>query len=206
MMFRQSLMVLLASTVLVHPSAWAVPLCIEGTASANSAVIGSCPAGDGLTLAGKGATITIRVGSVENPIPNIPASQIWLVGGHPDGTRLSICGGTEGTQADGPTDENGITTFSGALAVGGCDDDLSIRVLSYILGEPTPNCDIIQVPVEVRSVDLNKDGTVNVADFSAFGALYQNGQYDSCVDFNGDGQENIADFAFYATHNGHSCE
>jgi len=168
----------------------------------------ACPQGDGQTLASKGLTISIQVldPTTLQPVAGIPANQIWLVGAH-DG--LTLCGGSAATHADAATDANGRTTFSGALAVGGCDDGLYVVVQGLILANPNGCDQLIVVPIAVHSVDINGNGTVNGPDFAQFGVWYQNGVYDACADFNGDGQDSGPDFSMFAFHyqngNGHHC-
>ena len=184
----------------------------EGTATSNSGVLMACPKGDGPTLVSKGLTISVRVlnAFTHQPIEGIPANEMWLVGSH-DG--LYLCGGSAATHADGATNLDGRTTFSGPLAVGGCDEGLYVVIQGSILvtesSEPYGPCNLITVPIAVRSVDLypqpgsftpGGDGVVSLSDWSLFVSLYQNGNYDKCADFDGSGQESIGDLTFMQAH------
>jgi len=130
---------------------------------------------------------------------------MWLVGAH-DG--LSLCGGSAATHADAATDSQGRTTFSGALAVGGCDDGLLVVVQACVLKDVNTGSPFI-VPISVRSVDLypqpgsytpGGDGVVSLSDWSLFINLYQNGNYDKCADLDGIGGESIGDLTFMQAH------
>jgi hypothetical protein len=186
-------------------SAQVLDLCY-GVITANSGVLPSCPKGDGFTLAQKNLTISVQVlNRNHDPVPGIPAEEMWLVGVN---DRISLCGGSAATNADGPTDSQGRTTFSGALAVGGNDDGLYVVVQGCVLKSVTTDIPII-VPIAVRSVDLypqpafptpGGDGVVSLSDWSLFISLYQNGSYDKCADFDGSGLENIGDLSFMQAH------
>jgi len=188
-----------------------------GTATSNSGVLMACPNGDGPTLDSKNLTISVRVlnGFTHLPVSGIPAAEMWLVGSN-DG--LYLCGGSAATDADAATDSEGRTTFSGALAVGGCDDALYVVIQGSILAtetsQPYGPCTLITVPISVRSADLypqpgayapGGDGSIGLSDWSLFTSLYQNGTYDKCADFDGTGAENIGDLAFIRAHYDHHC-
>lgn len=201
--------------------------CIHGEASSNGGVILACPKGDGPTLASKGLTISIRVldGS-GNPVVGLPKKDMWLTA--EDLVHCYIGGATERPLliADAPTDTAGRTTFSGALMGSGCGEaGLSVLVrinhggtpVTYILSQDLPGdnppfeCAVPwQLPIMVRSPDLNGDGAVTLSDFSLFSAVYQNGPFDTCYDFDGSGTMNAPDLAMFSSHYGngqptHQC-
>ncbi len=181
-------------------------VCAFGSASANSGVFKACPKGDGPTLLSMGLTISVRVvnPTTHQPISGIPAKDIRLEGA---GGGLYFCGGpmAAGNHADSATDSNGETTFSGAFAVGGCDQGLVVVVQgNRLVPENTDplNCtgQYITLPIKVRSTDLNGDGAVTLSDWSQYVALYQNGAYDDCADFDGNNIESIGDLTYMQAH------
>jgi hypothetical protein len=60
---------------------------------------------------------------------------------------------------------------------------------------PNPTLPVLGPGAAVCAVDINGDGSVNVADFLAYLALYSAG--DPRADFNADGSVNVADFLAY---------
>ena len=86
----------------------------------------ACPEGDGSMLADGGNEIVVVVRDLaELPVPNIPATDIWLFGCT---SGLQLCGGAGSISADSTTGSNGQTTISGRLAVGGCDSGVNVIV------------------------------------------------------------------------------
>jgi len=164
-----------------------------------------CPAGDGPRLDEFGGVITVVVRDIAGfPIAGIPASDFWLYG-CADG--LVLCGGSHAIDADGPTDLQGQTTISGAMAAGGCDDGLWVIVQGIVLSDPA-DCGVpLCLPYTVRSPDITADLVVNLADFSAFAVGYISPPkpYNKCLDFNCDGVVNLVDFARFAAHYLHQC-
>ena len=93
-----------------------------------------CPQGDGTSLGGAGATISVTVKDATGaPVPGIPAADFWLIGCN---DALTLCGGSGSSNADAATDGAGQTTISGGLAAGGCDTGLSHVVQGVVIAEP----------------------------------------------------------------------
>jgi hypothetical protein len=160
-----------------------------------------CPLGDGdlLTSArlyGGGTTdatvtLTLLDGNTD-PIPGYLATDLWL-----DANGIVLC--TDGSDADADTDVNGITTWTGALAAGGCSDDGSTNV--WVNGSS-----LLQAPLSIlmNSPDMNGDLIVNLTDVVLFAGFY-NGAYAYCADFYWDGILNLSDIVLLAQHIGHTC-
>ena len=89
-----------------------VDLCLS-TVSASEGCVFVCPAGDGQTLADRGAVIDVTIlDDYGEPIVGIPASDFWVIGCE---DNLVLCGGSASINADGPTDGSGHTTISGTI-------------------------------------------------------------------------------------------
>ncbi|UCG52792.1 MAG: hypothetical protein JSW58_04360 [Candidatus Latescibacterota bacterium] len=171
----------------------------NSTASSPGGCVMVCPAGDGENLSDDGATITVTVNDgVGNPIAYIPASDFWLIG-CADG--LVLCGGSASSNADGPTDDNGITTISGTIAAGGYDGGLEVVVQGVLIG-----CPVICLPITVPSVDISGDLAVTLIDFAMFAQSYPPQPYDPSCDFNCDGLVDLVDFSKFAFHFYDPCE
>ena len=107
------------------------------------------------------ATITVTILDMYgDPIVGYPAEEIWLEG--PPGSELVFCFG--GSLADGPTDQNGQTTFSQAVQAGGHlysdapPDGLNVLV-SGLIAESSSLWQI-----SVNTSDIDGDLLVNIAD------------------------------------------
>jgi hypothetical protein len=179
--------------------------CCKSTITYNSGNIIVCPAGDGENLSNKNCTIHLTVIDYQNnPVPGIPAEDIWLVGGEADWYH---CGQPSRTiDADAPTDANGYTTISGTLKGSGCTDQLYVVVQSCRVDD----CVIpgyYALDIKVRSPDLDLNGTIDIVDMSIFMSHYYpiGNPYDKCSDFNDDGIVDIIDFSIFAEHYQHSC-
>lgn len=183
---------------------------VDGCRSTSSCWAGAmivCPAGDGHQLADQGATIYVTARDYYGaPIPNIPALDWWLIGCN-DG--LALCGSAFSSSADGPTDANGNTTISGAIAAGGCDIGLSVVVQGVVL-EDYPACTqgsyTFQChPIEVRSPDVTGDLIIDLLDFSVWAPSFLNAAAPPCHDFSYDGVVDIVDFGIFGGHFLHNC-
>jgi hypothetical protein len=169
-----------------------------------------CPEGDGPPLGAmfplsSNATITVTVrGFNGEPIPNVPASDFWLIGAF---GGLSLCGGHTAINATGPTDANGVTTIASAMSGGGCDIGLYVVVQGVVLADPEGCAAPILVDIPTRSPDVDGDGQVVALDFNHFGNAWVplGGIFNPCVDFNCDGEINIVDFSVFGTHWKHDC-
>lgn len=160
-----------------------------------------CPACDGDRLdnaqdcsgGNVDATITLTVLDINfDPVVGYPAADMYLVAN-------GLCWCTDFI-ADGPTDVNGQTTFTGSPCAGGCSDDNSTNV--YI----SPHGVLTQpgLPIWFNSPDMNCDFVVNLSDVVIFAGIFY-GTYDYCADFYCDGLINLSDVVVFAVHMGHVC-
>jgi hypothetical protein len=171
----------------------------------------ACPQGDTETFIQAGFSWSIVVNDlVGQPIPDIPASDFWLIDCDPI-NNLALCGGSASTAADSATNDSGATTMGDAtLAAGGCADGLSMVVQGFILGPaPGPGCPAYCWDILVRTPDLDGNLEVNLVDLSIFATCYPPQPYDPCCDFDCSGLVNLQDLARFAFHfgpPGHSCQ
>ncbi|UCH84480.1 MAG: hypothetical protein JSW50_01960 [Candidatus Latescibacterota bacterium] len=184
-----------------------VDLCGSTAMSAGGCLV-TCPEGDGYRLSDIGATIQVTVVYQGEPVPNIPATDFWLIECDPV-DELILCGGSQSASADGPTDAAGQTTISGTIAAGGCAESLALIVQGVLIYDPSTNCEtILCLPIKARSPDLNLDLVVNLSDLALFAVPFSSGVYDACADFNCDqkvGLQDLSTFAFHYGPPGHSC-
>lgn len=154
------------------------------------------PDGSGPTLASQGAAITVTVlDPTGTPVPGFPAEDIYL---HIAGTLdFAVC--QDGTIADGPTDANGRTTFTGALLAGGSTFH-GLQV--YLSGMPLVGPSL---PLDVVSCDMNGDLTINLVDVANFAQVHASGSYHPTADFFFDGRIDLADIGTLALHLGAVC-
>lgn len=144
------------------------------------------------------ATITVTLlNPVGNPVVGFPLEDVWVE---------SIDGGLQfcaTVNADADSDGSGVTTFSGALAVGGNTivangGGLQIMVLgSALIG---PGLDL-----NVLTPDLDGDQVVGLSDTVLFVPLYTGGAYDPTIDFYFDGIINLSDLVQYASGLNTAC-
>jgi hypothetical protein len=180
----------------------------NSSASGASGVLFACPQSDGDQLSGSGLTITVTVKDdvlpTGNPIPGIPAADIWLIGCN---DLLTLCGGSGAISASAPTDINGVTTIVQDLAAGGCDNGgVRVVVQGIVIGAGI--CGDPCVLISVRSADINGNLVINLVDFATFGTGYPSPPkvYNPCIDYVAPfGTVNLPDFAKYGTHNNHAC-
>jgi hypothetical protein len=157
----------------------------------------TCPSGDGPTLASIGATITITVMSMcpewtePQPIPGIPSHDIWLWS-----EDMVLCGGSASSNADGPTDAEGMTTISGPVASGGYAQSVNVVVMGILIGEMTN--------LSVVSPDIDGDLAVGLVDLAEFASAFF-GAYDPRADMDGNGAINLTDLVLFAGHFWHDC-
>lgn len=133
------------------------------------------------------ATITVTlVDSELEPIVGYPREDLWLE---------SACGGlvfpSLGTAPAAGTDVNGQTTWSGAIAGGGCTAPESV-IMVMVAGSPLND----QLGLSVNSADMNGDLVVDMHDFAAWAELFGSAEY--CGDFNFDGVVDLYDMAIFA--------
>jgi len=192
--------------VLPNIEVWAgdKPTPCNSTITAQPGVICACPEGDGTSLASAGLTITLIARDAANLPCRIPATDMWLIGCSDD--LLALCGGPVATAASQATDADGRTTFTGALAVGGCDPGgVQVVAMGLILGG---GCGVPCIPIKVKSVDIDRNLVVDLVDFASFGAGYTSPPktYNECIDYTAPfGSVTLPDFAKFGTHAGHTC-
>lgn len=161
-----------------------------------------CPACDGdllerarsCTMGFVDATITVTVRDAQNnPIAGFPATDLLL-------TANGLCFCPPGKIADGPTDANGETTFTGTLCAGGCSHDNSLTVLINGMPIPPPG-----LPIWFNSPDMNCDLVVNLSDVALFAACFMAPGYRYCCDLSYDCVINLSDVVVFSSHFGHYC-
>jgi len=163
-----------------------------------------CPAGDGLTLASIGATITVRLRDVTGMIPivGVPASDYWLFDCN---DQVALCGGSNSINADAASDADGMATISDAIAAGGQGDG----TLVFVQGVFIEDCDFnpLCLPIVWRSPDINGDLIVDLVDFSIFGPAFPSppSTYNPAADMDNDGIVDIVDFSIFGGHFLHRC-
>jgi hypothetical protein len=169
----------------------------EAAGPATLKVIQITPAALGSNLGAVGATVTVTVRDGNGDvIVGYPFQDMSL--DCDIDVQLNFCPG--GSTADGNTDINGQSTFSGNLAGGGWST-AGLRVL--LGGTPVTNGGGIAaglLDIDVNSADLNGDRTVNIADVGNFAADFGAGVYSFRSDLVADGVLNIADVGNFATH------
>jgi hypothetical protein len=167
-----------------------------------------CPEGDGDHLSNIGATIHLTVVDENQPIPNIPAADVWLIGCDPLEDMI-LCGGSASSNADHPTDQQGQTTISGPIEAGGCSDGLAVVVQGVIIMDPDDGCSAwLCLPINARSPDIDANNVVDLPDLALFAAVFAGGPYERCMDLNCDGNVGLQDLALFAAHfqgARHSC-
>jgi hypothetical protein len=155
------------------------------------------------------ATITLTLlDTFGNPIFQYPFEDMWL---ETDDGGLLLCNG--GSTADGSTDVNGETTFSGALfAGGGSYYDKTIpsneQTIVIVDGDPLTSAGSA-LDIIFNTADLSRDLIVGVQDTALFKPRYINGTtmglYDYSVDFYFDEQITLSDLVLYAGVSNTTC-
>jgi len=144
------------------------------------------------------ASITVYcVDGYMDPIPDYPAEDIWLEW---YGGTVVFCVG--GNIADGPSDANGMTSFTASPRAGGYGDTEGGHGLQVVMNG-TP---LMQPPfaIAANSPDLTGDLVVDIADVAKFTQLWFS-DYDYRIDFYWDGIINIADVALFVQGLGSAC-
>ena len=148
----------------------------------------NCPAGDGETLAEHGVGQTLVLG-----VSGLPASQFeidgWIRG------DVGDCVPSVLTASEGPP---GTYTLDGTIAAGGwTQSGLIIKAQGSTVSGP--------LPIEVKSVDINGDGRVDLGDIGDFALDFYSLPVNPRSDFTCDGFIDLADIGIIAIHNGHRC-
>ena len=153
------------------------------TASSAAGGIYIFPDGNGETLAGVGAIVTVTLRDANNdPVVGYPKENIWIESANPG--ELAFC--TGGNIADANTDALGVTTFSGSFAGGGCTQG-GLQVV--VDGVPLASSPL---EIDVNSPDINGDLRVDLCDLGPFAASFH-GAYSFCADYQHNGMINVAD-------------
>jgi hypothetical protein len=154
------------------------------------------PDGSGETFAAAGIHISVRVRDCDGqPLVGVPASSIVLYS-----STLCICPG--GNIADGPTDSEGRTTFSGTIRGGGCTESLTV----YVDGVPAGT-----IPVGTNSADVPPQSpcAIDASDHNIelrLGTRVGDSLYRICSDLNEDGVIDLFDLIMYGAHLGAACD
>jgi len=160
-----------------------------------------CPAGDGRRLDAAlddggsvvDATITVHMfDEFGDPIVGVPAEDIWL-----ESTQGHLVYPPDGTIADRPSDENGITVFQEPLLAGG-HSSADERVVVFVVGDPVP----YELDLAFNSPDIDGDLAIDLTDVALFAGDYFGG-YDARSDLQRDGALDLADLALLAAHYTH---
>lgn len=194
--------------LLAAPAAANLPDLTLSTASVDAAAacVFSIPDGSGQPLSAAmnsaggpvDATITVTLlNPVGNPVVAFPLEDVWLES--LDG-NLQFCAQVN---ADADSDVSGMTTFSGALAVGGntiVANGGGLKVM--VLGSSLIGSDLA---LNVLTPDLDSNLVVGLSDTILFVPLYTGGGYDPSVDFYFDGVLNLSDLVQYASGLNTAC-
>jgi hypothetical protein len=162
---------------------------------------GGDPLSGARTLAGDPVDATVHVylyGELGDPVVGFPPEDIWLestAGG------LRACGPL-GTIADGPTDVDGYTSFSGAPSAGGHSSS-GERLRVYVAGTPVGCCDL---DIRFNSPDIDGSLQVDLTDLVLFSQLYTGGVYDHAADLYADGVLNLSDVLVFSLHYAATCD
>jgi len=152
---------------------------IYSTATSAAGVHAACPGGDGDLLSANGLTITVTlIDNTQVPVPNMPATDMWLADCGPGG--LVLCSPTASPFVGGVTDASGMIVLDGRLAASGCDNS---GLYVVVQGLRIPTC----VPIEVRTPDFKSPGAPGPP--ACGGDIL-------CPD----GQVTLADLAYFLTH------
>lgn len=201
-MSKQSLSLTLLQLLagLVPASAWSIPDCSASRVVVRYAqtftgiyrtgepkdVVSISPNGLGGTLAQSGITIEVHLECDGSVLAGLPAEQIVLF-------HSGLCMCTP-LAADHASDAEGNTQFTGAIAGGGCVNQLVVYAGGVGVGI---------APVKVNSPDTG-NCFVDSSDLSAFasklGKRYPNPAYSICFDYNEDGYIDSGDFSFFSAH------
>lgn len=144
------------------------------------------------------ATITlVLTDQFGNPVPNFPAEEMWLATMQDGLVRCS-----RGSIADHPTDQDGRTTFSGAIYGGGASDPDSEETCVIVVAgcaSYDPGRTIL-----FNSPDLNGDLKVDLSDAVCY-TVFKDASSDYAFDFYWDGITNLSDLILFSRALGATC-
>jgi hypothetical protein len=144
-------------------------------------------------------TVTLLDPFTMEPVAGFPAEDFWLA---TSAGGLILCPG--GSQADGPTDENGVTFFTQPLRGGGHSNRDADEV-TFVLcnGDPLHQQGFA---LRFNSADLTGDLSVGLDDVILFCQMYGTHQYHYAIDFYFDGVVNLSDIVYFANNMNTACE
>ncbi len=147
------------------------------------------------------ATITVTlINWSQEPFVGLPAEDLWL---ESSAYGLVTCAG--GAIADGPSDANGVMTFSGPLSGGGFSDrdggeKLEIRCSFVMVNHPG-------FDIRFNSPDLDGDLYAGLSDVYLFTRMYPStAGYHYAVDYYFDGVNDLSDLVLFRGALHTSCE
>lgn len=141
------------------------------------------------------ATLTLYLrDAMADPIQYYPAEDLWL---ESVDHGLTACLG--GTTADGPSNQDGIATWTVPLRAGGFSQTLTQMMISG-----SPLITSAGFGLHHNSPDINGDGVVNLVDVSLFAQDFAAG-YVFRSDFFRDGIVNLSDLGKLAVAMGRNC-
>lgn len=162
--------------------------------AAGSGTLLITPAGNGNTIGGIGATITVTVvDGTGTPIAGYPFQDIYV---DDSGTaEISLCQG--GSVADFNTNAAGVTTISGGVSGGGwTQNGLQVYLAGVAIGSA--------LGINANSPDITGDLVVNLGDVGQF-AIDFTGGYAFRSDLQFDGVINLGDLGKLAINNSEVC-
>jgi hypothetical protein len=147
------------------------------------------------TLASNGITIDVWVkGCGEYPFIGLPAEEVVVYNG-----ALCLCNG--GNHADADTDQDGHTTFTGAIRGGGCAESLDIYADGIF---------VATVQVKTNSPDAAQTSGachIDMSDVTELSTVLGNpGAYTICFDWNESGTIDAGEVAYLAAVLGAECQ
>jgi len=140
------------------------------------------------------ATITLRLTDIEDtPLVGYPAEDLFLFSSE---GGVASCPG--GLSADGPTGNDGTTTWTVPPEAGGHSIGETVHI--WVSGWEV----YLPVSLSLVSSDINGDLTVDISDVAHFvQALY--GNADEHADFNNDGEVNLTEISMFTAAIGVGC-
>lgn len=154
--------------------------------------------GSGGSQVSADATVTLMARNAGDlPIVGYPAEDLWLA--WIDSSELIVC--NAGTIADGPTDADGITTWTQPLRLGGHSESLVQVIVNggTLAGNPG-------LTLSVNSADINHDGIVDLVDVGLFAHDFADPSVPYRSDFANDQVMNVLDVAKMAASIGAQCD
>jgi hypothetical protein len=137
------------------------------------------------------ATVTVTLlDAGMNPVFAYPFEDMWL-----QTSMAGLVACPNGTIADGSTDINGQSTFTGPFYAGGhsVSGEMTQVVVSGAALPVANDLDIL-----FNSADMDGNGLVDLTDVSLFSTAYLGGVYDFSADFFFDNVLNLSDLVLFS--------